>query len=55
MSGGDQGVCADEAAHLGVVVAGLEVVKPRFLVVDITTVAQGVMGAEGGGLGAGGG
>ena len=55
LAGGDEGVCADEAAEGGVVVAGLEVVKPRFLVVDIASIAEGVVGAEGGGQGAGGG
>ena len=55
LAGGDEGVCAEEAAHFRVVIAGLEVVKPRFLVVDIASIAEGVMGAEGGGQGAGGG
>ena len=54
LAGGDEGVCADEAAHLGVVVAGLEVIEAGFGVVDIATVAEGVQLAEGGGQGAGG-
>ena len=45
----------DESAGLGVVVAALEVVEPRLGVVDIAAVAQGVQGAYGAGLGAGGG
>ena len=55
LAGGDEGIGIEEAGEGGVVVAGLEVVKPRFLVVDIASIAEGVMGAEGGGQGAGGG
>ena len=35
LAGGDEGVCADEAAQFRVVVAGLEVIEAGFLVVDI--------------------
>ena len=55
LAGGDEGVCADEAAHFRVVVSALQVVKAGFGVVDIAAVAEGVVGAEGGGQGAGGG
>ena len=55
LAGGDEGVCAEEAAHFWVVIAGLEVIEAGLLVKDIATVAEGVTGAEGGGQGAGGG
>ena len=55
LAGGGVGVGIDEAAGGGVVIAALEVVKLGFGVVDIAPVAQGVMGAEGSGQGAGGG
>ena len=49
------GVGVYESADCGVIVSALEVVQAGFGVVDIAAVAQGVMGAEGGGQVAGGG
>jgi len=40
-------ICIDESAHLGVIVAGLEVVKASFLVIDIAAVAEGVQDTKG--------
>lgn len=45
----------DEAAGVGVVVTGLEVVEGGFGVVDVTSIAEGLVAAESGGKGAGGG
>ena len=54
MSCGDEGIGVNKSAEGGVIIAGLEVIELRFGVVDIAAVAQGVMGAEGCGQGAGG-
>ena len=52
MSGGNECVGADEPAHLGVVISGLEVIQLGLSIVDIATVAEGVLLAEGGRKGA---
>ena len=54
LTGGDEGVCIDESAPGGVVITGLEIIQPGFLVVDLTTIAQGVILAQSGSLRAGG-
>ena len=54
MSRSNKGVGVEETAEGGVIIAGLEVIQADALVVDIAAVAQGVMGAEGCGQGAGG-
>ena len=42
LAGADQAVCVDETAHLGVIVAGLEVIEPCLPVVVIAAVADRV-------------
>ena len=54
MAGGGVGIGVDEAAELGVVVAGLEVIEPGIDVIIIRSVAQGVIRAQGACQGAGG-
>ena len=48
LAGGGKSVGVDEAAGFGVVVSALEVIGFCFRVVDIATVAEGVILAEGG-------
>ena len=55
MAGGSECVCVEESAGFGVIVAGLEVIQFGLGVVDVATVAQGVIPAHGGSLAAGGG
>ena len=54
MAGGGVGVGVEEAAQLGVVVAGLEVVQTGVDVIIIRSVAQGVIRSQGACQGAGG-
>ena len=49
------GVGVYESADCGVIVSALEVIELGFVVIDVAAVAQGVMGAEGSCVGAGGG
>ena len=51
----DQAVRIDKSAPRRVIVPALQIVQPRFRVVDVSAVAQGVLCAEGGGQRAGGG
>ena len=51
----NEGIGVNKSAGNGVIVSALEVVQPCLVVVDIASVAEGVMGTEGGGQGAGGG
>ena len=53
MAGGGEGVGVEEAAQGGVIISALEVIKFGLGVVDIATVAQGVMGTEVGSHGSG--
>ena len=55
MSCGRKGIRIDKSTNLRIIVAALEVVQPRFLVVYIPAVAQGVLCAQCAGHGAGGG
>ena len=55
LAGGGEGIGIEEAGEGGVIVARLEVIEAGFGVVDIASIAEGVVGAEGGGQGAGGG
>ncbi len=55
LSGGCVAVGVNKSACGGVVVTALQIVQACFGVVDVTTVAQGVMGAQGGSKAAGGG
>lgn len=55
LTGRYEGVCAEESAELGIVVAGLEVIETGFLVIDIATVAERVMQTKCAGHRAGGG
>lgn len=54
LAGGEGDIGGEEAAGGGVVVAGLEVVEGGFGVVDVATVAEGLVAAEGSDKGAGG-
>ena len=51
----DQAIRIDKPAPPRVIVPALQIVQPRFRVVDVSAVAQGVLFAEGGGHRAGGG
>ena len=42
-------ICIDKPAPTRVIVPALQIVQPRFRVVDVSAVAQGVLFAEGGG------
>ena len=53
MAGGGDSIGVDKSAEGGIIVAGLEVVELSFGVVDIATVAQGVILANGIGVCAG--
>ena len=37
LAGGDEGIGAEEAAEIGVVISGLEIVKPGFCVLWLAT------------------
>ena len=45
----DQAVRIDKSTPLRVIIPALQIVQPRFRVVDVSAVAQGVLCAEGGG------
>ena len=47
LTGGKVDVCGDEAAEFGVIVSALQVIKPGFLVIYVTPVAEGLFSAEG--------
>ena len=53
LPGGQEHVGGDEAASLGIVVAGLEVVEARLLIVGVAPVAEGIQYAQCGCQGAG--
>ena len=53
MAGGGKGIGVEEAEEVGVVVAGLEVIQGILSIIDISTVAQGIMDTEVGSHGAG--
>ena len=54
LTGGEDDIGGEEAAGGGVVVAGLEIVERGLGIVDIATVAEGLVATEGSGKGAGG-
>ena len=47
MTGGNKDIRIDEAASFGVIIPGLEIIQAGFGIVDIATVAEGVIFAEG--------
>ena len=47
LTGGEVDIGGDEAANLGVVVSALQVIKPGFLVIYVTPIAEGLFRAEG--------
>ena len=47
LTGGEVDVGGDEAANFGVIVSALQVIKPGFLVIYVTPVAEGLFRAEG--------
>ena len=51
----DQAIRIDKPAPRRVIVSALQIIQPRFRVVDVSAVAQGILFAEGGGQRAGGG
>ena len=51
----DQAIRIDKPTPRRVIVSALQIIQPRFRVVDVSAVAQGVLFAEGGGHRAGGG
>lgn len=55
LAGGEDDIGGDEAAGAGVVVTGLEIVEGGLGVIDVAAVAEGLVGAQGRGKGAGGG
>ena len=48
LAGAAVGVCVEEAADGGVIVAGLQVIEARFGIAIVTPVAKGVLGSDGG-------
>ena len=53
LAGGEVDVGGDEAANLGVVVSALQVIEPRFFIIYIAAIAEGLLRAEGRGERAG--
>ena len=53
VTSGGKGIGVDKSAYGGVIVSALQVIEIRFLVIDVTPVAQGVIGAQSAGHGAG--
>ena len=47
LTGGEVDVCGDEAAVFGVVVSALQVIEPRFFIIYIAAIAEGLLCAEG--------
>ena len=47
LTGGEVDVGGDEAANLGVVVSALQVIEPRFFIIYIAAIAEGLFRAEG--------
>ena len=47
LAGGEVDVGGDEAANLGVVVSALQVIEPRFFIIYIAAIAEGLLRAEG--------
>ena len=46
LTGGEVDIGGDEAANLGVVVSALQVIKPGFLVIYVTPIAEGLFRTE---------
>ena len=53
LTGGKVDVGGDEAAVFGVVVSALQVIEPRFFIIYIAAIAEGLLRAEGRGERAG--
>jgi len=47
LTGGDEGIGVEESAPDGVVISALQIIQPGFGIIDITTIPQGVICAEG--------
>jgi len=46
LAGGEEDIGRDEPADFGVVVSALEVVEAGFLIIDISTVTEGIILSE---------
>ena len=46
LAGGEEDIGRDEPADFGVIVPALEVVEAGFLIIDISTVAEGIILSE---------
>ena len=46
LSGGEVDIGGDEAAEFGVVISALEIVPARFLIVNISAIAEGLFRAK---------
>ena len=47
LSGGEVDIGGDEAAEFGVIITTLEIVPARFLIVNISAIAEGLFRAKG--------